>query len=288
MPILVDYNQFVLAAIFNSMKEGFSNSELVDVNVVRHLVLNHIRVNRKKFHREFGELVICCDVKNVWRKDYFPYYKIRRRKSKKESDLDWTALHEVMETIRNDIKNHFPYKVITVDKCEADDIIGTICHEYGDEFFSNGEKFLILSRDKDYKQLLKYQNVKQYDPIDKKFMTVDDAERYLKEMIIKGDGGDDIPNVMSPDEVFALGIRQKPITKKRMETFINFEGFDTDEMKAQLKRNIKLVDLSKVPKEYKNQIMEAYSIETQNKRGKLMDFFMEKELMGLLSDIGDF
>lgn len=288
MPILVDYNQFVIAAIFNSLKEGFKTSELVDENVVRHLLLNHLRANRKKFHNEYGELVICCDEKNVWRKDYFPYYKIRRSMNKKKSDLDWNELYKVMETLKNDIKENFPYKVIQIPKCEADDIIGTICHAYGDEFFSTaGNKFLILSRDKDYKQLLKYQNVKQYDQIDKKFLTVDNAEEFLKEMIVRGDSGDDIPNILSEDNVFALGIRQTILNKKRFDSAMTGENFDDDTLKR-LKRNIKLIDLTRVPKEYKEQIMEAYSEETTNKRGGLMDYFMEKGLVNMLSDIGDF
>ena len=285
--ILIDYNQFVLAAIFNSMKEGFSTSEVTDENVVRHLLLNHLRSNRKKFTREYGELVICCDSKHTWRKDFFPYYKVRRMKNKKESDINWNALHVIMDKLSEELKNHFPYKVIKVDKCEADDIIGVICHQYGDEFFAEGEKILILSRDKDYKQLLKYRNVKQYDQIDNKFLGVDDPTVFLKEMIIKGDSGDDIPNILSDDDVFAIGKRQGVMTQKRLDAFMAGENM-TDEVVKNIKRNIKLIDLSKVPKVYKQEILEKFEIETQNKRGRLMEYFVDKQLIQLLPDIGDF
>lgn len=286
MAILVDYSQFVIAAIFNSMKEGLSASDVVDENVVRHLLLNHLRVNRKKFHQEYGELVICCDSKNSWRRDFFPYYKVRRIENKKKSDLDWTRLHEVMMKLKEELKEHFPYKVIEVDKCEGDDIIGTICHTYGDEFLAGEHKILILSVDKDFKQLLKFRNVKQYNQHENKFMHVDDPEDFLTEMIIKGDSGDDIPNMMSPNNVFALKIRQKPITKKRLEEF-KTQPISNDFIDY-WKRNKVLIDLYCTPTKYKERILEEYAKETPNKRGKLMDYFFKKGLSNLLSDIGDF
>lgn len=286
MPILIDYNQFVLAAIFNSMREGFTKTELVDENVVRHLLLNQIRSNRKKFKNEYGEVVICCDSKHTWRKDFFPYYKIRRSLNKNKLDIDWNALYRVMTKLKDELKETFPYKVIQIDKCEADDIIGVICHEFGDEFFTNEEKFLILSRDKDYKQLLKYANVKHYDQQDKKFFTVPDPELFLREMIIRGDDGDDIPSILSNDTVFALKERQKPMTQKRIDAFLAGE---MDEFhKVNWERNRKLIDLSCVPEEYKSEILEEYSKDTENKRGKLYNYFIQNQLMEMLTDIGDF
>jgi len=286
MPILIDYNQYCLSAIFNSMKSGLSASDVVDENNVRHILLNHLRSNRKKFAGQFGELVICCDSKNTWRKDFFPYYKIRRNRNKKESDIDWGKLYQVMQTLKEELKQNFPYKVIEVEKCEADDIIGVICHTYGDEFLSTGEDFLILSRDKDYKQLLKFRNVKQYDPFDHKFMVVEDPEAFLDEMVICGDSGDDIPNILSEDNVFAIGKRQGVMTQKRKEAFL--AGTLNEQEQQNWKRNKVLIDLYCVPNKFKKQIIEQYNIPCNNKRGKLMDYFFKKGLSNLLSDIGDF
>lgn len=286
MPILIDFNQFILAAIFNSLRDGFSTTDVVNENIVRGLFLNQIRANRKKFHAEYGELVICCDSKFTWRKDLFPYYKCRRELNKAESKLDWTKLHNAMQKIKTEVFENFPYKTIQIDKCEADDIIGVICNEYGDEFLAGEEKFLILSRDKDYKQLLKYVNVKQYDQQDKKYLHVDDAELFLKEMIFKGDGGDDIPNVLSADNVFAAKIRQNPMTEKRLTLLMN--GDISDEVKINMERNRNLIDLSKVPEIYKTKILEAYQIPCPNKRGKLHKYFIDNRLAAMLPDIGDF
>lgn len=287
MAILIDLNQFMLAAIFKSLSEGFSTSDMMDENTVRHILLNQIRSNRVKFKKQYGEIVICCDSKNTWRKEFFPYYKIRRNRNKQKQDLDWSKLYEIMEKLKKELKDHFPYKVIEVERCEADDIIGTIAHAYGDEILVENERILILSRDKDYKQLLKYSNVEQFDQIDKKFLRVDDAREFLQEMIITGDSGDDIPNILSEDTVFALGVRQKPITKKRMESFKNGENI-TEEVRQNIKRNIKLIDLSKVPSQFKKEILEQYEKPCENKRGMLMDYFFKNGLTLMLSDIGDF
>lgn len=287
MAILIDLNQFMLAAIFKSLSEGFSTSDMMDENVVRHILLNQIRSNRVKFKKQYGEIVICCDSKNTWRKEFFPYYKIRRNRNKQKSDLDWSKLYDIMGKLKKELKEHFPYKVIEVESCEADDIIGTIAHTYGDEILVENERILILSRDKDYKQLLKYTNVEQFDQIDKKFLRVDDPREFLQEMIITGDSGDDIPNILSEDTVFALGVRQKPITKKRMESFKNGENI-TEEVRQNIKRNIKLIDLSKVPSQFKKEILEQYEKPCENKRGMLMDYFFKNGLTLMLSDIGDF
>ena len=287
MAILIDLNQFMLAAIFKSLSEGFSTSDMMDENVVRHILLNQIRSNRVKFKKQYGEIVICCDSKNTWRKEFFPYYKIRRNRNKQKSDLDWSKLYDIMGKLKKELKEHFPYKVIEVELCEADDIIGTIAHTYGDEILVENERILILSRDKDYKQLLKYTNVEQFDQIDKKFLRVDDPREFLQEMIITGDSGDDIPNILSEDTVFALGVRQKPITKKRMESFKNGENI-TEEVRQNIKRNIKLIDLSKVPSQFKKEILEQYEKPCENKRGMLMDYFFKNGLTLMLSDIGDF
>lgn len=277
----------MLAAIFKSLSEGFSTSDMMDENVVRHILLNQIRSNRVKFKKQYGEVVICCDSKNTWRKEFFPYYKIRRNRNKQKSDLDWSKLYDIMGKLKKELKEHFPYKVIEVELCEADDIIGTIAHTYGDEILVENERILILSRDKDYKQLLKYTNVEQFDQIDKKFLRVDDPREFLQEMIITGDSGDDIPNILSEDTVFALGVRQKPITKKRMESFKNGENI-TEEVRQNIKRNIKLIDLSKVPSQFKKEILEQYEKPCENKRGMLMDYFFKNGLTLMLSDIGDF
>jgi len=286
MAILVDYNQVMLASLFAGI--GNHTDMDVDENLLRHMFLNSIRFNRKKFHKEYGEIVLCVDNKDVWRRDYFPYYKANRKKSRDESDLDWNKLFESIHRIREEITNFFPYKVIYIERCEADDIIATIIHEYGTELNMGSEKFLILSGDKDFIQLHRYANVDQYNPVQKKWIRNDNPDKYLQEHILKGDVGDGVPNILSSDNCLALGERQRPMTSKRMVTFIKSPETMDEETRLRFNRNKKMIDLSQVPEEYKTKILEEYNSEKEIGREHLFNFFVKKKLKNLITDLQDF
>jgi 5'-3' exonuclease len=284
MAILVDLNQVMIANLM--MQIGNHQNAEVDENMIRHMVLNSIRFNRMKFKEEFGELIICADDKNYWRRAQFPYYKASRRKNREESELDWTAIFTALNKIREELKTVFPYKVIQIDGAEADDIIGTIVHHEG-RLLNTGEKFLILSGDKDYIQLHKYANIKQYNPVMKKFVAHSNPEQYLFEHIVKGDAGDGIPNILSADNSFVMNIRQKPVTKKRLEEWIDINKMSS-EVKRNYMRNKSLIDLSEVPEHLKTKILEAYSAENTKDRSQLLNFFIKNRLKLLTESLGEF
>lgn len=286
MAILVDFNQVMLASFFAAT--GGHNVE-IDENMIRHMFLNSLRANRKKFAEEWGEIIICCDSKNVWRKDIFPYYKANRKKSRSESDIDWNELFTVVHKIRDEIDESFPYKVINVDRVEADDIIGTIIHEEGTELNTGGEKFLILSGDKDYIQLHTYANVSQYDPVRKRWIRNDNPDKYLKEHILKGDAGDGIPNVLSSDNCLAIGERQRPMTSKRLYILLDDgEKGMNEEILSAYHRNKMMIDLREIPQNYKDEILEKYYAKKTVGREQLFNFFIKHKLKNLLTDIQDF
>jgi hypothetical protein len=286
MAILIDFNQVILASLF----VGIGNHHNIDLdeNLLRHMFLNSIRSNRKKFHKEFGEIVICADGKNSWRRETFPYYKANRRKSREESELDWNELFRMINTIRSELKDHFPYKVIHIDHCEADDIIGAVVHEHGTELNIGAEQFLILSGDKDYIQLHKYANVKQYDPVRKKWVQNSDPDKYLMEHIIKGDSGDGVPNILSPDNCLAIGERQKMMTANRLANFLKGPEHMDENTVRNYHRNKMMIDLSEIPDAYKKKILEDYSVDKEVGRSQLFDYFMKNKLKNLITDIQDF
>ena len=281
--ILIDYNQIVLTTLFASI--GKHQNIPIEESMIRHMFLNVIRSVRKKYYKEFGEIVICADGKNSWRKGIFPYYKSNRKKSRDESELDWEHLFNIMNTIREELATYFPYKVIHIDHVEADDIIGTLCHKFG-TVMNTGEPILIYSSDKDYIQLHVYGNVRQFNPVLKKWVRNNDPDKYLVEHILKGDVGDGIPNILSPDNALAVGERQKPMTAKRIEAFQSEANMD-ETTKVRFHRNKMLIDLSMLPKEYKEAIMEGFEKEP-NGRSRMFNFFIEKRLQHLLPEIGDF
>jgi len=282
--ILVDLNQVMIANMM--MQIGNHHNAEIDEGMLRHMILNTLRANRKKFTSEFGELVICCDDKNYWRRRIYPYYKANRKKTRDKSEMDWNAIFIALNNIREELKEFFPYKVIQVETCEADDIIGVITHEEGTEL-NAGEPILVLSGDKDYIQLHKYANVKQYDPVRKRWISNSNPEKYLAEHIIKGDAGDGIPNVLSEDNALVMGTRQRPITQKRLAEWSDINNMQ-DEVKRNYMRNKALIDLTEVPKDMKAEILSLWHEENGKDRSQLLNYFIKNKLRNLMECITEF
>ena len=280
--ILVDMNQISLASMM--MHLHMSKSKEIDENMVRHMILNSLRMYRTKYSSEFGELVLCYDSKHYWRRDYFPEYKSGRRKSREKSDLDWNAIFLCLNKIKDELRDNMPYKFIEIYGAEADDIIGVLCSEYSDEI-------MIISGDKDFIQLQKYPNVKQYSPITKKSVNGENPGGYLKEHIFKGDTSDGVPNVLSPDNTFTDGLRQKPLTKKKITSWLEHDFDDVapnDEVKRNYQRNRKLIDLTYTPEELSSEIIDTYKEAPYGDRSKLLNYFIQKRLRNLTESIGEF
>ena len=280
--ILVDMNQISLASMM--MHLHMNKSKEIDENMVRHMILNSLRMYRTKYSSEFGELVLCYDSKHYWRRDYFPEYKSGRRKSREKSDLDWNAIFLCLNKIKDELRDNMPYKFIEIYGAEADDIIGVLCSEYSDEI-------MIISGDKDFIQLQKYPNVKQYSPITKKSVNGENPGGYLKEHIFKGDTSDGVPNVLSPDNTFTDGLRQKPLTKKKITSWLEHDFDDVapnDEVKRNYQRNRKLIDLTYTPEELSSEIIDTYKEAPYGDRSKLLNYFIQKRLRNLTESIGEF
>lgn len=287
--ILIDLNQVMISNLM--MQVGNSKTNEIDENLIRHMVLNSIRMYNVKFKEKYGEIVICADDKKYWRRDLFPYYKYSRKKSREESSLDWNLIFQTLNKVRDELKETFPYKVLQVDKTEADDVIATLCHKFGTELNNDStERILILSSDKDFLQLQKFSNVDQYSPMQKKFLKESNPERFLKEHIINGDKGDGIPNFLSSDDTFVTGVRQKPVTAKKLNIWVEQEpeSFCDDSMLRNYKRNEMLIDLSKIPEEYKEKILEAYQTAPENGRDKIFNYLIKNRMKLLMEHIQEF
>ena len=297
--ILVDYSQISLAAILTFQRE-LKGDEGEIKNLIRHVTLSTIKSYKKKYGAEYGEVVICCDGRKYWRRDFFEYYKGNRKKSRESSDLDWHLIFDTLNEMRQDIAEHFPYRVIHMDRAEADDIIATMVEWSQDNdlvqegITSEPQPVLILSSDKDFRQLQLYQNVRQWSPMAKKFLTATrkEIEEYKIEHIVKGDSGDGVPNILSEDDIFMTeGTRQKPVSKKRLLEFFD-KGFDAcrNEMeKRNWHRNATLVDFSFVPEDLKKDIVTNY-INNNPKGDKMsvMNYLIENRCRLLLDEIEEF
>jgi hypothetical protein len=282
--ILVDLSQVIIS---NLMTQVGKNTDDIDDGLIRHMILNSILNIKKKFSGEYGNIVICCDNKNYWRKDIFPFYKFSRKKEREDSGVDWGLIFNTMHEVKRELREHFPYKCIEEERAEADDIIAVIVEKY-----APCEKILIISSDKDFKQLQKYPNVSQYSPILKKFLKENDPTKYLREHIIRGDKSDGIPNFLSEDEVFVENRRQRPITKKNLSGWLDMsrepEDFCDANMIKYWKRNEALVDLSKVPEELKAKILNKFTKTPKGNMNKVFNYFVENRMMLLMEEIENF
>ena len=285
--ILVDMNQVTISNLM--MQIGSRRQNDVDEDLVRHMVLNSLRGYRSKFSADYGELVLCYDSKKYWRRDFFPNYKGNRKKDREKSGLDWSLIFDTLNNIRDEIKEIFPYKVVEVEGAEADDCIASIV-QHVSETPNEFEKVLILSGDKDFIQLQKHSFVRQYSPVLKKFVDGENPTQYIKEHILKGDRSDGIPNFLSPDNTFMEELRQKPLAKKKIESWIDLdpEEFCTEEMLRNYQRNKTLIDLDCIPNDLKVRILDEYQKAPNGDRSKLLNYFIQKRLKNLMNDIGDF
>ena len=277
--IIVDINQIMISNLMVTIHRD--NLELGE-DLIRHMVLNSLRGHNKKFRKQYGEMVIACDSGNVWRKQIFPNYKAGRKANRAKSEHDWEYIFDLLSKVKNEIKQFLPYKVIEVESVEADDIIAVLCKR-------TNEKVLILSGDKDFIQLHN-DRVKQYNPVLNKFVGQgENPSLYIREHILKGDRSDGIPNVLSDDNVFIEGRRQRPLSKKKIEAWCNeiVPTFNEEEQKN-YDRNRKLIDLSCLPKEIEDKINNEFNDVKVATRDKILGYFINKKLKTLIESIDEF
>lgn len=266
------------------MEQIGSSKKAVDESLVRHMILNSIRSNVKKF-KSYGEVVIACDSKKYWRREVFPFYKGNRKKNRDQSGHDWNSIFECMNVVRSELKQFSPYKVIDIEGAEADDIIGVLAKRHAPH-----GKVMILSSDKDFVQLQTHSNIEQYSPTLKKSIKTNDASKQLKELIISGDKGDGVPNILSADNSIVDSIRQKALTKNRIVEMMNTDLANcTDEnIRRNWNRNKIMIDLSCIPENVVKSIIDSYEFITPASKQLFMNYMIEKRLKNLLEVIDEF
>jgi hypothetical protein len=267
------------------------------VNIIRHAVLSSIKAYKKKHRAEYGELILACDGDNYWRKKEFPYYKAGRKSSREESDLDWKLIFDTLNELREDLVNHFPYKVLRVDGAEGDDIIATMVKWTQDNgyvtegLFEEPQKVIIISSDGDFKQLQKYGNVKQWSPMQKKFVVAKNPKAYLMEHITKA-GDDGIPAILSPDDILVTkASRQPSISAKRLAEFIELgrDACRNDVERRGWDRNQKLIDFDYIPDYISKAIIDMYENQVvKGTKATVMNYLIKKRCRMLLETIDEF
>ena len=277
--ILVDANQIAISHLMVRQKiENGIHIESVRKSIIRVLARIH-----RRFKEDYGDLVLCYDDKNYWRREIFPFYKKNRKQEREKSKYNWDEVFSVLNTIRDEIKTYFPYQVIQVESAEADDVIASLVHETAKK--SNQERTLILSADKDFIQLHKYNFVTQYDPIKNKWITHDNPVQFLQEHIIKGDRSDGIPNILTCDDAIVTGKTQKKMSKEKITSLasMNPQDFTNFIRLRNWKRNSQLIDLEQIPEEVVNKILVTYETTTTPDCISI-DYFISNNIQDIIEE----
>lgn len=283
--IIVDYSGIAISSVV-------VQKLAIEENLIRHFILNTLRMYNKKFRKDYGQMVIACD-SSTWRRQYFPNYKFKRREGREKDEVEkanWDEIFRIIGMVREEIEQNLPYRVVKVDGAEADDIIGALALETQE--FGKHEPVMIVSADKDFVQLQKYKNVKQYSPMQKKFVTEKNPNTFLLEHVFKGDSSDGVPNVLSGDDVFVEGVRQSPVTRKKMDHWIEnadrLEDIMEPEVYRNYVRNRKLIDLTEIPVDLRQDIINTYETQEDTPNSRVLKYLISKRCKNLISDIEDF
>ena len=275
--ILIDFSQTIIAGLMAQLKV---NDGEVSEDLLRHMIINSLRNYQKRYAEEYGEIVLCTDSAHPWRREYFPLYKANRKKARANDDMDWTLIFDTLHKVKMEIKENFPYRYMAVDRCEADDIIAVLCKEAD-------EKVLIVSGDKDFQQLHKYDYVTQWSPNLNQFVVQDDAEGFLKEHTLRGDKSDGIPNILSNDNCMVEGIRQTPLRKPVFDAYMRMTIESDDKYYRNYLRNQTLIDFDFIPEDVESRILKEYE-KTAPVTGKVFDYLRTHRLDDLLNNVEDF
>jgi hypothetical protein len=281
--VLLDYSGISIAPI--AMGQAKSDDE----NLIRHMILNSIRMYRQKF-KDYGDMVIVADGGGNWRKEAYPEYKGKRSKNRDESKIDWDEAFRIINMVLDELKENFPYKVIHQWGCEADDSIAIIT-KWTQEF-GNYEKVMIVSADKDFKQLQMYDNVQQYSPMLKKFVVEKDPRAFQLEHFLTGDAGDGVPNVLSDDRVFVEDRRQGVLSKKKKDALLADPQALGEDVYRNYLRNKSMIDLTEqhdCPEAVKQEIINKFEEQKPAmKKSKVFPYLVSKRCRHLLECVEEF
>lgn len=259
-------------------------SPIYDENIIRHIIINQLRLIKTKTK---AELVLCYDGANNWRKQKFQYYKQNRKVLRESSSVDWNNMFKVLDKIREELAQNFPYKVLHVDTAEADDIIAVICKNITDPI-------VIVSSDEDFLQLQRYTNVSQYSLIKKAILKSMEPEKDLFEHILRGDPTDGIPNYLSDDDcMINESKRQTPLRQKLIDSLWQdkLDGipfFDAPDRFKNFHRNKELIDFTKIPQNIQKEILDKYNSTKPADKSKIMHYLASNGMNVLLEHITEF
>ena len=272
--ILADMSNIAIDAVQRAVA-GSKEHVTLTPSSLRHIVLTSLINIHKKIGRHH-ELVLCFDSKNYWRKDYMPEYKGSRKKT--DAQFSWSEFYQLYSEFKAELPLYFPYKCIEIERVEGDDIIFCISD------YLLGKNVVIASSDTDDLQILeKYPEALQYSVKNKKFITCADYNYTLLEHIIIGDKVDTVANILSDEDTYMCPEkRSKAMTKQKLASL---KFIIPEENKARFEQNKKIIDMSQIPDEYRQRIIDAYLLPKPKRIGNQFEYCIKYKLGRLLTTI---
>ena len=263
--ILIDANQIAISHLMVRHKI----EDEINIDTVRKSIVRVIARIQRKFGGDYGKMVLCYDDKNYWRRQVFGYYKMNRKKERETSKYDWDQVFSVLNKIRDELRNNFPYHVLQVEGAEADDIIATLVRQNGVR--SIPEPILILSADKDF---IQNRWIEDLDPI-----------KYLQEHIIRGDRSDGIPNILTCDDAIVTGKPQKKMSREKISSLASMDPsqFTNFIRLRNWKRNSELIDFAKIPQAVTDRILTYYN-SYRVKENINLNYFIDNNITDLIEE----
>lgn len=276
--ILVDLSQTIISVAFQNFKGDYSK------DMIRAMVFQTLVSYKKKYGAKYGNLVLAIDSPGIpnWRKEKYSWYKARR-KNKLQDPVEkarWEKIFECANSIVAECKEFLTWKTVGMSGAEADDVIAILSKYYGES-----EPILIMSTDGDFPQLQKYSMVSQYAPAQKKMIKVDNPIEYIHLKILQGDKGDDIPNILSENNSFIDGIRQKSVTEQVIKEWLTEPKGMKAKYKQRYEENKELIDFDSIPLDIEQGVLSAYDSAPVNGIQGLFKFFMSQKMTRILEDI---
>ncbi len=296
--IIVDLSQIIMSGIHADLGKNAKRDNPNAKGLIKHMILNSLLSYRQKYSREYGTMVLAVDNRHYWRREKFPHYKGDRALKRQNDGMDWEFIFEVIEETKKELKENFPYKMIDVRGAEADDVIACLVkHLQENELVRDGlfsdvpQKILIVSSDNDFFQLQRYEYVRQWSPILKKFIKPKQSISEFKMEHICTAGDDGIPNICSPDNSFVDHIRQKAFKRDRLPEFFD-KGIDAckdDTERRNFQRNQMMIDFDMIPDDiYKSIVTEYETCVVTGNKMKIMNYFIKNNMKLLLEHVGSF
>lgn len=268
--ILIDFSSIIHRKIHTAISQ--SNPKTVDgkhvtkdfIGLAKYYILQELFDVKQEHESKFGEMVICLDksVGGYWRKDVYPGYKSNRKSDRDKSLVDFKEVFKEIDELIEQMELNLPWKVISLPRVEADDIILVLAREY-----NKYENVLIYSPDKDMIQAQRDNDtVFQYSSLTKKWLVPegkhDHMDHWIQEHVCLGDVSDSVPKVVDHTEFsenFINYLKENNIDEEFHQPYVFRNGFvDADD---DTKRY--LID-DKVKKE----LISNFKIQKQNRKGE--------------------